>query len=144
VREKGRNALRSSTTLCPSHLFRRRSGRRTITIKEKSPSWTRLIRLAYLPQPSSMAQAFLHNLSCSLVLGSKSRKERPCDFCRRRQVSCKIDVAPPCQLCLNHGRACTFVERPKQKRRPNNSVGDGRNVTILGEFCLKLGTLLLG
>jgi len=68
----------------------------------------------------------------------KSRKERPCDFCRRRQVSCKIDVAPPCQLCQNHGRECTFVERPKKKRRPNNSLGDARNVTILGEFCLEL------
>jgi hypothetical protein len=74
----------------------------------------------------------------------KSRKERPCDFCRRRQVSCKIDVAPPCQLCQNHGRECTFVERPKKKRRPNNSAGDGRNVTLLGEFCLRLGRLLLG
>lgn len=68
----------------------------------------------------------------------KSRKERPCDFCRRRQVSCKIDVAPPCQLCQNHGRECTFVERPKKKRRPNNSLGDARNVTILSEFCLEL------
>lgn len=74
----------------------------------------------------------------------KSRKERPCDFCRRRQVSCKIDVAPPCQLCQNHGRECTFVERPKKKRRPNNSVGDGRNVTVLGESYLNTRTLLLG
>lgn len=73
----------------------------------------------------------------------KSRKERPCDFCRRRQVSCKIDVAPPCQLCQNHGRECTFVERPKKKRRPNNSVGDGRNVTVLGKSRFNIRTLLL-
>jgi hypothetical protein len=72
----------------------------------------------------------------------KSRKERPCDFCRRRQVSCKIDVAPPCQLCQNHGRECTFVERPKKKRRPNNLVGDSGNVTVLGEFALELGASL--
>ncbi|KAI9742412.1 MAG: hypothetical protein M1818_003945 [Claussenomyces sp. TS43310] len=51
----------------------------------------------------------------------KSRKYRPCDFCRARQVACKIDVSPPCQLCTNHGRECTFVERPKKKRRPNAS-----------------------
>lgn len=49
----------------------------------------------------------------------KSRKYRPCDFCRARQVACKIDSAPPCQLCSSHGRECTFVERPKKKRRPN-------------------------
>lgn len=49
----------------------------------------------------------------------KSRKYRPCDFCRARQVACKIDITPPCQLCSSHGRQCTFVERPKKKRRPN-------------------------
>lgn len=51
----------------------------------------------------------------------KSRKYRPCDFCRARQVACKIEVAPPCQLCQSHGRECTFVEQPKKKRRPNNN-----------------------
>lgn len=48
----------------------------------------------------------------------KSRKYRPCDFCRARQVACKIEVSPPCSLCQSHGRECTFVERPKKKRRP--------------------------
>lgn len=51
----------------------------------------------------------------------KSRKYRPCDFCRARQVACKIEVSPPCQLCQSHGRECTFVERPKKKKRPNNN-----------------------
>jgi hypothetical protein len=55
----------------------------------------------------------------------KSRKYRPCDFCRARQVACKIDITPPCQLCSSHGRQCTFVERPKKKRRPNASIGNG-------------------
>ncbi|RDW71375.1 hypothetical protein BP6252_07938 [Coleophoma cylindrospora] len=54
----------------------------------------------------------------------KSRKYRPCDFCRARQVACKIDIAPPCQLCASHGRGCTFVERPKKKRRPNASIDE--------------------
>ena len=55
----------------------------------------------------------------------KSRKYRPCDFCRARQVACKIDITPPCQLCASHGRQCTFVERPKKKRRPNASISNG-------------------
>jgi hypothetical protein len=55
----------------------------------------------------------------------KSRKYRPCDFCRARQVACKIDITPPCQLCASHGRECTFVERPKKKRRPNAANGEG-------------------
>jgi hypothetical protein len=54
----------------------------------------------------------------------KSRKYRPCDFCRARQVACKIDITPPCQLCSSHGRECTFVERPKKKRRPNAANGE--------------------
>jgi hypothetical protein len=54
----------------------------------------------------------------------KSRKYRPCDFCRARQVACKIDSCPPCQLCASHGRSCTFVERPKKKRRPNVSTSN--------------------
>lgn len=49
----------------------------------------------------------------------KSRKYRPCDFCRARQVRCAISSAPPCELCMSHGRSCTFVDRPKKKRRPN-------------------------
>jgi hypothetical protein len=55
----------------------------------------------------------------------KSRKYRPCDFCRARQVACKIETAPPCLLCSSHGRQCTFVERPKKKRRPNVLTSNG-------------------
>jgi hypothetical protein len=55
----------------------------------------------------------------------KSRKYRPCDFCRARQVACKIESSPPCLLCSSHGRQCTFVERPKKKRRPNVLTSNG-------------------
>ncbi|KAF7868311.1 hypothetical protein EAF04_004843 [Stromatinia cepivora] len=55
----------------------------------------------------------------------KSRKYRPCDFCRARQVRCSISSAPPCQLCTSHGRSCTFVDRPKKKRRPNIATSNG-------------------
>ncbi|CAD6443354.1 dc53a095-2b7b-4dbf-9dd2-19702487e18e [Sclerotinia trifoliorum] len=55
----------------------------------------------------------------------KSRKYRPCDFCRARQVRCSISSAPPCQLCTSHGKSCTFVDRPKKKRRPNTATDNG-------------------
>ena len=64
----------------------------------------------------------------------KSRKSRPCDMCRQRQISCKIDIAPPCQFCQSHGRPCTFVERPKKKKRPNTRTSDINNLTALGEL----------
>jgi len=59
----------------------------------------------------------------------KSRKSRPCDFCRARQVACKLDV-PPCSLCASHSRECTFLDRPKKKRRP---VTNGSNGEVTGE-----------
>ncbi|KAJ6103501.1 hypothetical protein N7486_005928 [Penicillium sp. IBT 16267x] len=48
----------------------------------------------------------------------KSRRERPCDFCRARKVACRIHIAPPCAFCLAQGVACTFVERPRKRKRP--------------------------
>ncbi|RDL38517.1 Zn2 DNA-binding protein [Venustampulla echinocandica] len=76
--------------------------------------------------PSVSPTDYFHSLELTPAIqhgprSYKSRKYRPCDFCRARQVACKIDLTPPCQLCSSHGRQCTFVERPKKKRRPNAS-----------------------
>lgn len=57
----------------------------------------------------------------------KSRRDRPCDFCRLRQVACKIDVSPPCKLCAHHDKQCTFLDRPKKKRRPTNATTANSN-----------------
>ncbi|CAG8979968.1 hypothetical protein HYALB_00010736 [Hymenoscyphus albidus] len=67
----------------------------------------------------------------------KSRKYRPCDFCRARQVACKINNSPPCQLCSSHGRECTFVERPKKKRRPNAPNGESSGSATTGQAPLQ-------
>ncbi len=48
----------------------------------------------------------------------KSRKNRPCDFCRARKSACRIAVAPPCFLCRTSGRDCTFVQSPPKRRKP--------------------------
>ena len=66
----------------------------------------------------------------------KSRKYRPCDFCRARQVACKIDSSPPCSLCSSHSKQCTFVERPEKKRRPNAENGDTSGHGNSGESAL--------
>lgn len=70
----------------------------------------------------------------------KSRKYRPCDFCRARQVACKIETSPPCSLCKTHKKECTFVERPKKKRRPNSiaTESNGGGVTQPGA-CKPIG-----
>ncbi|KAF6796989.1 transcriptional regulatory protein C25B8.11 [Colletotrichum sojae] len=46
-----------------------------------------------------------------------SKRQRPCDFCRSRKAACRIDLAPPCRLCVLHGRECTFVEAAAPRKR---------------------------
>lgn len=50
----------------------------------------------------------------------KSRKQRPCDFCRKRKVCCIINGSLPCVRCekLNGGN-CTFNDGPIKKPRRN-------------------------
>lgn len=51
----------------------------------------------------------------------KSRRYRPCDFCRARKSACKITAAPPCHLCYTYGRECTFIEQPSKRKRADSS-----------------------
>ncbi|KAF6823969.1 hypothetical protein CPLU01_11106 [Colletotrichum plurivorum] len=37
----------------------------------------------------------------------RSRKNRPCDTCRRRKTVCIIESAPPCNFCKGRGLECT-------------------------------------
>jgi hypothetical protein len=54
----------------------------------------------------------------------RSRKNRPCDFCRARKAACKITVAPPCTLCSSYGKECTFNNQTKRKRSVVQLVED--------------------
>lgn len=47
----------------------------------------------------------------------KSRKSRPCDFCRHRKVTCDMPNGPPCHRCTNKNQACTFEEGPGPRKR---------------------------
>ncbi|KZL75356.1 fungal specific transcription factor domain protein [Colletotrichum tofieldiae] len=53
-----------------------------------------------------------------------SKRQRPCDFCRSRKSACRIDQAPPCRLCVLHGRECTFVEgaAPRKRLFPTDEI----------------------
>ncbi|WVR05522.1 hypothetical protein IAU60_002540 [Kwoniella sp. DSM 27419] len=52
----------------------------------------------------------------------RSRKNRPCDPCRRRKTRCLISAAgPPCSLCAEAERQCTFSLAPPL-RKPRQSV----------------------
>ena len=48
----------------------------------------------------------------------RSRRERPCDACRRRKSRCVINEgASLCELCDFHKQECTFVQSPLPRKR---------------------------
>ena len=48
----------------------------------------------------------------------RSRRERPCDACRRRKSRCVIhEGAALCVLCDFHKQECTFVQSPLPRKR---------------------------
>ncbi|KUJ17850.1 uncharacterized protein LY89DRAFT_732561 [Mollisia scopiformis] len=47
-----------------------------------------------------------------------TRKERPCDSCRRRKSRCIIPQdAETCIMCQSRGEQCTFVQNPQRRKR---------------------------
>ncbi|KXT02623.1 hypothetical protein AC579_5444 [Pseudocercospora musae] len=48
---------------------------------------------------------------------ARSRRERPCDACRRRKSKCVLQEGRPCVLCEFHKQECTFVENAQPRKR---------------------------
>ena len=48
-----------------------------------------------------------------------TRRDRPCDACRRRKIRCLYasDEASQCVLCQSRGADCTFLQSPPRKKR---------------------------
>lgn len=52
------------------------------------------------------------------VSNIRSRRERPCDACRRRKSRCVVhEGAALCVLCEFHKQECTFVQSPLPRKR---------------------------
>ncbi|KAH7336388.1 fungal-specific transcription factor domain-containing protein [Rhexocercosporidium sp. MPI-PUGE-AT-0058] len=54
----------------------------------------------------------------------KSRKERPCDACRKRKICCTRDAyEKDCSLCRTRGESCQYVLPPnvRRNRQPNTA-----------------------
>lgn len=47
----------------------------------------------------------------------RSRKQKPCDNCRRRRVCCVRDAEGDCALCSRRGIPCTFSSEPERRLR---------------------------
>lgn len=48
----------------------------------------------------------------------KSRKQRPCDNCRKRKSCCIIENGIPCKLCKMFNKKCTFEKGPVYNSKP--------------------------
>ncbi|KAF2196375.1 hypothetical protein GQ43DRAFT_445171 [Delitschia confertaspora ATCC 74209] len=56
--------------------------------------------------------------SVTSVANIRTRRERPCDACRRRKSRCVIqEGAVLCVLCEFHKQECTFVQSPLPRKR---------------------------
>ena len=59
----------------------------------------------------------------------RSRKDRPCDACRRRKSRCVIhEGQTSCVLCQFHTQECTFVQSPQPRKRKLNTENKEESV----------------
>ncbi|KAK1015499.1 Fungal specific transcription factor [Friedmanniomyces endolithicus] len=57
---------------------------------------------------------------------ARTRKERPCDGCRKRKSKCVLQESRRCVLCEFHKQECTFVEKaqPRKRKLDDGSYAD--------------------
>ena len=68
------------------------------------------------------------NIPASGLSNTRSRRERPCDACRRRKSRCVIKEASTiCVLCEFHKQDCTFVQEPQPRKRKVPAAGDSKD-----------------
>jgi len=57
-------------------------------------------------------------MAAAATNGTKGRRDRPCDACRRRKSRCVMNEgAEICVLCNFHSQECTFVQSPQPRKR---------------------------
>ena len=54
-----------------------------------------------------------------------TRKDRPCDACRRRKSRCIIPEGTDiCLMCQSRAEECTFVQSPQRRKRRKVETGE--------------------
>ncbi|KAF3200243.1 Fungal specific transcription factor [Orbilia oligospora] len=84
---------------------------------------------AAAPPPVSAQQSSAttsSNTNSNTNTSTRSRKDRPCDACRRRKSRCVMNEdSSVCVLCQFHKQDCTFLQspQPRKRRLPVTSAG---------------------
>lgn len=96
--------------------------------RPKKPQQQQQQQLQQQPKPSPTGRdsgAISGKPGVTSANNVRSRRERPCDACRRRKSRCVINEgAALCVLCEFHKQECTFVQSPLPRKR--KVVGDGK------------------
>jgi hypothetical protein len=78
---------------------------------------------------SHLSASMSSTTSADSGTNTRSRKDRPCDACRRRKSRCVINEAQnSCVLCQFHSQDCTFVQSPQPRKRKLNTEGKEESV----------------
>ncbi|RDW92740.1 Zn(II)2Cys6 transcription factor domain-containing protein [Aspergillus mulundensis] len=59
----------------------------------------------------------------------RSRKNRPCDACRRRKTACIIETVPPCRFCRSKGQVCKSTDGEPSSRHSSGEIVDSDDAT---------------
>ncbi|KAF5374746.1 hypothetical protein D9758_000238 [Tetrapyrgos nigripes] len=80
----------------------------------------------------STGEPVLDQPAPTLARPFRSRKNRPCDGCRRAKTRCAItEVGTPCVECQHTRKKCTFDEQPQERKRPvKRSLSPQQDLTI--------------
>ena len=73
-------------------------------------------------RPNRPALRQLHQTAPS----TRSRRDRPCDECRKRKSKRVLQEPRRCLLCVSNKQTCTFLEkaRPRKRKLANGSAGE--------------------
>ena len=78
---------------------------------------------------SQLSASMSSTTSAESGTNTRSRKDRPCDACRRRKSRCVINEGQTsCVLCQFHTQECTFVQSPQPRKRKLNIEGKEESV----------------
>jgi hypothetical protein len=78
---------------------------------------------------SQLSASMSSTTSAESGTNTRSRKDRPCDACRRRKSRCVINEGQTsCVLCQFHTQECTFVQSPQPRKRKLNI--EGKEVSV--------------
>ncbi|CAG8982713.1 hypothetical protein HYALB_00000994 [Hymenoscyphus albidus] len=78
---------------------------------------------------STLATSMSSSTSTDSGLNMRSRKDRPCDACRKRKSRCVVNEGQTsCVLCQFHTQECTLVQSPQPRKRKLNTEGKEESV----------------